>query len=233
MDFDAALNQAEQKPGAEQLPESSNLDPDRACTVLREKFYPSIEEMKEQADAHQVTDDGSYKNAIAMAGQAKELVKKLEKTRKEIISEPDSFVRQVNKFVKSFKDQLEQIETGLKRKIEDHARRLEQERREQERKAREEAERVQAELNKKAEESGTDPVEVAPPVVEQQKVTRADTGAAVHMRKEWTWEIKDISKVPAEYLEVKKTAVNQAVKAGIREIPGIKIYETEKAVLRS
>lgn len=233
MDFDAALNQAEQKPGAEQLPESSNLDPDRACTVLREKFYPSIEEMKEQADAHQVVDDGSYKNAIAMAGQAKELVKKLEKTRKEIISEPDSFVRQVNKFVKSFKDQLEQIETGLKRKIEAHARRLEQERREKERKAREEAERVQAELNKKAEESGTDPVEVAPPVVEQPKVTRAETGAAVHMRKEWTWELEDIKQVPAEYLEVKKTAVNQAVKAGIREIPGIKIYETEKAVLRS
>jgi hypothetical protein len=42
-----------------------------------------------------------------------------------------------------------------------------------------------------------------------------------------------MSKVPAEYLEIKATAVNQAVRAGIRQIPGIRIFETEKAVLRS
>jgi len=232
IDFNAA-NKEEEGSEGEQLQQTATLDPEKARETLREKFLPLIEEMATQAENHQITDDEAYRNASALAGEAKELAKKLDKARKEVIAEPDGFVRQVNKFTKTFRDRLDSIESGLKRKVEAHAREIEQERREQERKAKEEAERVQADLNKKAEETGTDPVEVAPPVVEQQKTTRADTGAAVHLRKEWTWEIQDISQIPADYLEVKTTAVNKAVKAGIREIPGINIYETEKAVLRS
>lgn len=40
----------------------------------------------------------------------------------------------------------------------------------------------------------------------------------------WTWEVEDIAKVPAEYLEVKRGPVTAAVKAGARTIPGIRIF---------
>lgn len=231
INFDAAISQGDQS--ATSVVTNQRLDPAFAMQEIRESFLPSIDEMADQATALQITDEGSYKLAIDMAAQARRLNKKLEEARKEKIKEQDAFVRSVNKFVKPFKDRLASIDTDLKQKISVHARKLEQERREAERKAKAEAEQIQKELNKRASESGTEAVEVAAPVVPQQRVTRSDSGAAVHTRKKWTWELEDIKQVPAEYLEVKATAVNQAVKAGIRQIPGIRVFETEEAVLRS
>ncbi len=76
------------------------------------------------------------------------------------------------------------------------------------------------------------PVVVAP-VVPVQKVFRSETGSSVHLRKDWEWEVLDISLIPGKYLIVDKIAVNQAVKSGIREIPGIRIYETESAIIKA
>jgi hypothetical protein len=55
----------------------------------------------------------------------------------------------------------------------------------------------------------------------------------VHLRKDWVWDVLDISLIPPKYLVVDKVAVNQAVKSGIREIPGIRIYETESAIIKA
>jgi hypothetical protein len=76
------------------------------------------------------------------------------------------------------------------------------------------------------------PVVVAP-VVPVQKVFRSETGSSVHLRKDWVWEVLDISMIPGKYLMVDKVAVNQAVKSGIREILGIRIYETESAIIKA
>jgi hypothetical protein len=43
----------------------------------------------------------------------------------------------------------------------------------------------------------------------------------------------DIRIIPGKYLIVDKITVNQAVKSGIREIPGIRIYETESAIIKA
>lgn len=47
------------------------------------------------------------------------------------------------------------------------------------------------------------------------------------MRKVWTYEVEDISKVPATYLMINSGAVTAAMRAGERNIPGIKIYQKE------
>ena len=78
----------------------------------------------------------------------------------------------------------------------------------------------------------TAPVVVAP-VVPVQKVFRSETGSSVHLRKDWVWDVWDISLIPGKYLVVDKVAVNQAIKSGIREIPGIRIYETESAIIKA
>lgn len=47
------------------------------------------------------------------------------------------------------------------------------------------------------------------------------------MRKVWTFEIEDISKVPVQFLQVNTVAVTTAMRAGERNIPGIKIFQKE------
>jgi hypothetical protein len=54
----------------------------------------------------------------------------------------------------------------------------------------------------------------------------------VTITKVWDWELLDAAPVPREYLSVDPTKLNAAVKAGVREIPGVRIFETSKVVVR-
>lgn len=51
-------------------------------------------------------------------------------------------------------------------------------------------------------------------------------------RKYITFEIVDITKVPAEYLSVDTKAINQAIRNGVRDIPGLKIFKKLSTVMR-
>jgi len=192
-----------------------------------------IRQMADQATAHHVTDDATNKAAVAMASQAKALFNAVEDQRKEIVKEPNAFIKSVNAFAKEFTAQLQGIEADLKMKISRYQLAQEKKRIEAQRKAEEEARALQEQINKEADEAGIDPVVIPAPVVtDKPAVTRTEAGSA-SIRKGWTWKLVDVSKVPAEYLEVNRTLLNQAVKAGIRAIPGIEIYEEASTVIRS
>lgn len=50
--------------------------------------------------------------------------------------------------------------------------------------------------------------------------------------KEWDYEIEDKNKIYSEYLMVDEKKVKEAIKMGVRFIPGIKIYQKETSKLR-
>jgi len=256
MDFMAAVN----NPQAEaSIPPPAVIginDSDQACRVLRRMYLPEIERMKAQAMAHIVTDEASQNEAITMAGQAKKLATKIEKKRREVIEAPGEFVKTVNNFVKVFKDTLDEIDRKLKAGMQAHMTRVQMQQRETQERARMEAAKIQRELDaraaalnaqreaevRKAAANGepVKPIEVdvlppivVAPVVPVQKVFRSETGSSVHLRKDWVWDVLDISLIPGKYLMVDKVAVNQAIKAGIREIPGIHIHEIETTVVKA
>jgi hypothetical protein len=259
MDFMAAINQtAEEIPAPVQTtPAVIGInDSNQACLVLKKMYLPEIERMKAQAFAHIVKDEQTHNEAITMAGQAKKLATTIEKKRKEIIEIPGEFVKTVNNFVKVFRDSLDEIDRKLKSGIQSHMIKVQMEQREAQERARIEAAKVQRELDaraaslnaqreeqsRKSAETGQpmEPIEaevIAPvvvaPVVPVQKVFRSETGSSVHLRKDWVWEVTDLAIVPTKYLVIDKVAVNQAVKSGIREIPGMRIYEIETAVIKS
>ena len=259
MDFMAAINQtAEELPVPVQT-QSAVIginDSNQACLVLKKMYLPEIERMKAKAFAHIVKDEQTHNEAITMAGQAKKLATAIEKKRKEIIEVPGEFVKTVNNFVKVFRDSLDEIDRKLKAGIQAHITTVQMEQREAQERARIEAAKVQRELEaraaalnaqreeqaRKAAETGLpiEPIEaevsapvVVAPVVPVQKVFRSETGSSVHLRKDWVWEVTDLALVPTKYLVIDKISVNQAVKSGIREIPGIRIFETETAVIKS
>lgn len=52
------------------------------------------------------------------------------------------------------------------------------------------------------------------------------------LTKRWTFEITDISQVPREFLQVDEKKVKEAITAGTRSIPGVRIYQDESITLR-
>jgi len=64
----------------------------------------------------------------------------------------------------------------------------------------------------------------APVVLDRPQKTIGNTRTT----KFWTFEVQDLGKVPTEYLEIDTVEVRQAIRNGVREIPGIKIYQDER-----
>ena len=227
--FDAAL--AEDTGGA-LVPAFPNAD--LARTEIHKKFLEQVRSIQAEAGALTVTDDVTFKGAIALAGRAKEIASLVEKARKAAVEEPNAYVKAVNSACKALTEPLDAATNGLKGKINQHQRKIELARQEQERKAREAVEKENARLAKLAAKKGLDvpPVTVVAPVVQKETVHRAESGASVHMRKSWKWELMNRAVVPDEYLMLDEKAVNAAVKAGIRQIVGIRIFEAEDTVLK-
>lgn len=228
MDFSAALNGKSTTPAP--------VDPFDMAPV-KARFADvdrRIDEMVKVAEAHVVTDEATLKQAVSMAGQAKTLDKEIEVQRKAIVDAPNRYVRSVNGFCKDFQARAKRIEAGLKLKIGAFQHEQEMARREAERKAQEEAKKLQKKLDAQAAKKGIEaPTVQAPVMPEPESVTRTETGAAAYTRKQWTFDIEDPDQVPHEYCTVDERKIRDAVKAGVREIPGVKIYEDSKTILRT
>jgi len=50
--------------------------------------------------------------------------------------------------------------------------------------------------------------------------------------KKWVWELEDETLVPREYMTLNEKKIDESVKQGIRNIPGIKILEKEEISMR-
>ena len=230
VDFGAALHGSQV-----QIVQHNPLD----LTPVKNKlaaYDGEIERMQEQVQSLEVTDESSKERAVAMGGQAHNLIKKIESARKYFVQDPKDFAKQVDQLAKKYKDLFSAIEREAKQKISAYHKRLEDERCEAERKRREaeEAERKRQEeaaKQGKEPEPAPDPVSEPPAQPEPERVTRTEHGAA-HQRKVWTYEVTDESQIPREYLTIDHKKINRAVKDGARNIPGVNIYQESKTVFR-
>ena len=202
----------------------------------------TINTMLDTANEYRITDQASMENAVSMLGQAVTLGKKLEVNRKSIVAKPNKYVKFVNSFVKKFYDTnpktkaglINQIEGVFKTKIAQFTDKQELERREKEKKAQEEAAALQAAIDKEAKKKGIETVKMAPvAVAEVDKVIRSDSGASVSIAKPWKAKVVNLLAVPRKYCNPDMELINEAVKAGLREIPGVEIWEDTQVRLRT
>jgi len=197
-------------------------------------YGAKLAEVKANADSLRVRDDASATVATAIAGDVKRLSKSIDQRRKELVDEPNAYVKAVNSMAKMFTEPAGQIERLLKDKLSGYQAQRELERRKQE----EEIRKAQAELyRRQQEEAKTANVEPPPPPVpipiKAETVTRSDTGASAHVRKVWKAEIVDAAQVPREFCSPDMKLINEAVKGGIREIQGVRIFEDLQTILRT
>jgi len=63
--------------------------------------------------------------------------------------------------------------------------------------------------------------------IKQENTVHSESGAA-RMRKVWKFEIENEKQIPKAYLTVDEVKIRKAIKSGIREIAGVRIYEDEQ-----
>ena len=208
-----------------------DLNKDGARRAIQ-AFSGKLAEMRAEALALVVNSTESAKQATEMIGQVKRLAKAIDERRKEIISEADSFVRFTNGQVKPLADELKEDEAILKRKLSDHAMRVELQRREIERKQNEARIELQKQVDAEAKAKGVETVVLPPVAVPTKKEPVRSDSAVSSAVMVWKHEVTDAQAVPRQYLMVDDKALSAAVKAGIRDVPGVRIFEEAEMRVR-
>jgi hypothetical protein len=185
-----------------------------------------------------IRDEGTNHLATKWAGQVKKLYKRLEELRKGIVGPPNEFLREVNAAFKPFTEPLQAAEKHLSKLLGNYRLFLENEALRIQAEQEAEARRIQKQLEAEAKAAAKRDVHyepapiVAPVAPVVPKVTRTSEGSASH-RRDWTFAVENPDAVPREYLVVDEKRIREAVKNGVREIPGVKIFEEYVTQIRA
>lgn len=197
-----------------------------------EPFRVKSGELEKKAVGLVVNSDGSQVTAVALAGEVKKASKKIEDARKGYVGPLNEHVREVNALAAEVRAPLERAEAALKKQLNAYAAQQELDRRKAEEKARQEAAAEQERLNAEAAAGVEAPV--VPEVVMPETVSAVRTASGTaFMQGHWTFEVTDLSKVPAEFLMLDEKKIRAAIKTGTRSIPGLNIFEQKSVAIRS
>lgn len=207
----------------------------------------TVLENQEKAKEIVVKDDVTLGMAATMLNGIKKIYNNIEKKRKEYVQPLNETVKRINADFKEYKEPLEEAEKELKRKIKiytDEQKRIAKEeqrhllaKQEEERLA---EEALQKEELAKAEENGDiiprqDPVLPKPSVAVDMPKRNISTvgGGSVWIKKVWKATIIDETAVPRAYCVVSQTLINNAMRAGQRNITGVRIEHENQISGRS
>jgi len=177
-----------------------------------------------------IKDDDQEHWVTEMLVQAKQIDRKLEEHRKIIVDPFNKRVKAINGFFSTLaapiKAKVVEIENAI-RKWRIH-------KAEEERKAQERAQREMARIQTRFEKQGMEapPIQIVAPKVD--KTVRTQSGAAFE-RGTWQVEVEDVKalaravadgQVVETVLKPDMTALRGLIRAGIRKIPGCKVYQS-------
>ena len=97
-------------------------------------------------------------------------------------------------------------------------------------KAHEERLRIQADMEAEGVEVEEEDLPFVPEAVIVPEVIQA---SSTNVRKTWTWTEMDGQKVPRIYLMLDQRAISQSIRDGVRDIPGLEIFETVSFVKKA
>ncbi|MCX4310175.1 MAG: hypothetical protein OSJ28_07740 [Desulfovibrio sp.] len=198
------------------------LSPYRATALDMERMAANVS----------IKDSNSNALAVTIAGQIKKTAKKIEDARKNYVSPFNAHVKDVNALAAEIRSPLERAEKDLKKKLNAFAAQQELERRKAKEAARKRAQEEQERLNREAAAAGVEAPTV-PEIVEPEESTSVRTAeGTAYLQNRWTFELEDLAMVPADFLMLDEKKVRAAIKAGVREIPGLKIFEQKSMVIR-
>lgn len=222
---------------------------DQNLMITLEPMQIESYKIEERAKAIVVNDAVSYDNTVLF-------LKEIAQKKKDFKAQRDKYVKPMKDSIKAIDEKLqepiktlEKMEAIVRETLNNYL--AEVNRREQERlalekkKAEEEALRKMEELEHAKLQSGEyDEVtqkaiartvdheqnKIVEATTKQEKINLSTSGASVSMV--WDFEIIDKAQIPLEFLKVDETAIRNAIRAGEREISGVKIFPKPQLSLR-
>jgi len=189
------------------------------------KLKDEVVRIEKWAGTLQVTDPEQEKLATNDLALIKNLTDAIENRRKEYTAPLNDYLKLFNDAFRKLSEPLKAAETTTKQKIISYQRAMADARR----KAEEANAIARAEALRKAEEIKRETGEIVD--IEPEKVdlppavtkVRTDLGTA-SQTDNWKYEIIDIKLIPAKYFILDEVKLGKIVRAGERDIPGIRIY---------
>jgi len=208
------------EPAAETALVKVKPEADQAVIALHEQSL----KLEQYAVALVVTNDGDVKSATNDLSIISGLKKAIEEKRKEYTQPINDHLKAVNEAFKALTEPLTEADKITRTKILDY--RAEQERQRQEA---EEIARLEREAAERRAALTGEPI-VVPEVVEAPPEApdryHAEMGT-LGKATIWKFEVIDFVLVPDEYKLIDVAKVGKVVRAGLRSIPGIRIYSEE------
>lgn len=187
-------------------------------------LYKQSLKLEQYAGALVIASDDNIRSATNDLSIISGLKKAIEEKRKEYTQPINDHLKAINEAFKTFTEPLDRADRITRDKVLEY--RQEQERR---RKEAEEIARLEREAAEMRAALTGEPV-VVPEVVEAPAVApdhyRAEMGT-LGKATIWKFEVIDFALVPDEYKIVDAGKVGRVVRAGLRSIPGIRIYSGE------
>ena len=199
------------------------------------QYKKTIEGMQAQAKAHKIVDQKSREEAVTMAGQARDLSKKLAKSKENITAEHRRFTSAVNNLVKFFVDPLESIVSDLKTKSNEYDYHLIIKGREQQKQEQARKDALQKQLNAEARKANVDSV-VLPDIPADptpKHITRTESGSSMSSRLVWKGFVINPDLVDRALCSPDQKKIDEAVAGGLRESAGLEIREEAQSRLRA
>lgn len=182
-------------------------------------------EFLEVVKGYVIQNDEEYADAAELLKVVKSKTKLLDEERTVSVKPLNDEVKEINAWFKPALDRLKQCETELKRIMGAYSLAKAQEQ-----------QRLLAEASKAAEEAlvtSSNPQANVMALVQQATAAQAPKVVGVSVSKVWKWELVDASQIPLEYWSIDAAKIEAAVKAGAREIPGVRVYEDARVVARA
>lgn len=183
-----------------------------------QKYEGKINQILDYAKEYQVVSNWAAEEAITLGGEAKALGKAIDNARKTITDPARRFVNKINDTARIFTDKLDQVEEIIKRKVAAW------------KKA--EAEKMALDAEEAKDMVASLDLDVEVFVDKPAKYVRGD-GAMSYEQTVWKFDVEDLSITPSQYLTIDDAKVKAAIKAGVRDIPGLKIYSEQKTIIKS
>ena len=187
------------------------------------------------ANAIIVADETGLQEATDILSWIAKAKKQVETKRRFFVKPLQEQVSSINNLFMDYKAPLDKADKTLRNKILTYRREQEHLRQEEEKRLHKLQEKEQKRLERQAQKKNAPPPPppVAGPAVESQAKTIRSEMGSVSAREVWDFDIVDVDKIPKEFMIPNEKAIRAAVKAGIRSISGVRIFQREELSVRA
>ena len=185
------------------------------------------------AKAFEITEESHIEGATDVLSILKRAKTRLESARKFFVQPLNDHVKKINGIFKAFVSPIDEADVALRVKV------LDWQTAERERRWKQQAAidaRARREQEKREAKAAAQAKPAPPPPPRRIVAPVATSSAGIvgksATRKVWAFEVEDVAKVPLHYLRVDVVAINEAIRNGIREISGVRIYQKNTLQVR-